>query len=308
MSASQASTGAPAFATDKKRRAYNKPTPLIFHRDGTSTTKRIDHHDQIAYTTPMRHKHKDKQRSPTDSRRIVIGLHSAREALKVHPKAVSEIWVKEGAERSKDLSIFLDFAKKSRVKLFIQKEGALDRIATSHQGVCVFMTHTPELDLDSIAGPEGAPVILVALDEVSDPHNVGAALRTAWLLGAKGILVPENRSAHLTPAAIKVASGGAEHIPLHISGNLADDLTYLKERGFWTYGLSADAKGSLFQTRFNEKVVLVVGAEDKGLRSTTVNVCDELVSIPQTEMGASLNASVAVALALYEVVRQHRSP
>ncbi|MCB0351830.1 MAG: 23S rRNA (guanosine(2251)-2'-O)-methyltransferase RlmB [Bdellovibrionales bacterium] len=240
--------------------------------------------------------------------RTVIGLHASREALKVRPDKITEIWVKNGAERSADLLPFIDFAKKRRIKLLTKPDGFLDKIASSHQGICVLVSETPQFDVDDIGSDHTEKIILLALDEITDPHNVGAVLRTAWLLGAKAVLVPENRSAHLTPAAIKVASGGAEHVPLVNVGNLSHYLTSLKDKGFWVYGLAAEAKSSLWQTKFNERVVLIVGSEDKGMRSTTANVCDELVSIPQQDSHASFNASVAASLVLYEVARQHKNP
>lgn len=244
-----------------------------------------------------------------DRRRIVIGLHAAREVLRVRPNKISEIWLKEGAERNRDLAPFLDFARGKKLKLLMKNDGALDKIAPSHQGVCLYVDETPELDLEALAAkPETEKIILLALDEVSDPHNVGAVLRTAWLLGASGVLVTENRSAHLTPSAIKVASGAAEHVPLLVVGNLANELTYLKDKGFWVYGLAGESKSQLWQTQFSEKVVLIIGAEDKGIRSTSANVCDELITIPQIEPQASFNASVAAAIALYEVARQHKMP
>lgn len=239
--------------------------------------------------------------------RTVIGIHAARETLRVRPDKITEIWVKEGAERSADHQVFIEFAKKRRVKLLTKPDGFLDKIASSHQGICLMVSETPEFDVAEISSDHNEKIILLALDEISDPHNVGAVLRTAWLLGAKAVLVPENRSAHLTPAATKVASGGAEHVPLVNVGNLSQYVTALKDKGFWIYGLAGEAKSGLWQTKFNERVVLIIGSEDKGLRSTTANVCDELVSIPQTVTGASFNASVAASLVLYEVVRQHKN-
>ena len=243
-----------------------------------------------------------------NSIRTVIGLHAAREVLKVRPKAITEIWLKVGAERSRDHIAFIEFAKKNLLKLQIKSGGQLDKIAPSHQGVCVLVNETPDYDFENLSNDPSEKIVLLALDEVTDPHNVGAVLRTAWLLGAKAILVPENRSAHLTPAVMKVASGGAEHVPLVNIGSLATCLTALKKKGFWIYGLDGSASSHLPKIHFNPKVVLVVGAEDKGLRSTTAAVCDELISIPQNTNEASFNASVAAALALYEVARQHQTP
>lgn len=240
--------------------------------------------------------------------RVVIGLHSAREAIKIRPKKITEIWLKVGADRTHDLKPFIEFAKKTSVKLKMQPEAEMNKLAPSHQGVCLFVTDTPEFDIDTISDDPNNPMVLVALDEVSDPHNVGAVLRTAWLLGAKALIVPEMRGSGLTPSATKVASGAAEHVPVVITSNLQIELTSLKDKGFWIYGLAGEAATNLSKTKFNERVVLVVGSEDKGLRSTTRNACDELVSIPQTQNEASFNASVAAAIALYEISRQRQKP
>lgn len=270
-----------------------------------------------------RHPHKNRPHkrehtsgpTQTDKFRYVIGIHAAREVIKVRPRKISEIWLKEGADREHELIFFIDFAHDNKIKCLTKPTGFLDKLSPSHQGVCLLVTETPEYDFSSLRhAPSESPennnvekTILIALDQITDPHNTGAVLRTAWLLGAGAVLVPENRSGHLTPAASKVASGGAEHVPLVVVENLAQTLVELKEKGFWIYGLSSESRQLQWDTRFHEKVVLVVGAEDKGLRTTTAKACDELIAIPQSDNQASFNASVAVALALYEVTRQHNN-
>jgi 23S rRNA (guanosine2251-2'-O)-methyltransferase len=238
--------------------------------------------------------------------RTVIGIHAAREVLKVRPQKVTEIWLRRDYEHSQELTFFADWAKKNGKKLQVRDEGALTKIAPSHQGVAVLVGETPELDLDALGDlPPEKKTILVALDEITDPHNIGAILRTAWLMGARGLLVPEHRAGGLTPSAMKVASGGAEHIPLHVVGNLQHELRDLKDKGFWIYGLAGEGRNELASLRLNEKVVWVVGSEEKGIRSSIRNQCDELVRIPQLSADASYNASVATAIALYETHRQH---
>ncbi len=249
----------------------------------------------------MRH----NERRPSESRRIVVGIHSAREAIRVRPNKISEIWLKEGADRVHELKEFVEFAKTRQIKTKMQPDGVLSKFATSHQGVCLYIDETPEFDLNDLDNNTQEHCILVALDEISDPHNIGAALRSAWLLGAKALILPEMRSGSLTPAASKVASGGAEHVPVVTTHNLQIELTSLKDKGFWIYGLAGEATTALNEVKFNERVVLVIGSEDKGLRSTTRKTCDELITIPQTDKHASLNASVAAAVALYEIRRQH---
>jgi 23S rRNA (guanosine2251-2'-O)-methyltransferase len=150
-------------------------------------------------------------------------------------------------------------------------------------------------------------VMVVALDGVEDPHNVGAILRTAWLMRAEALFVPESRAAHLTPSAVKVASGGAEHIPVHVEANLPSLLQSLKDMGFWIYGLSHKGERSFWQMEYPEKVAWVIGSESKGLRTPVERACDELVSIPQASAAASYNASVAAAIAMTETQRQWQS-
>lgn len=239
--------------------------------------------------------------------RTVVGIHACREVLKVRPHKVTEIWLRRDYERQSELQHFARWAQKnSRVKLQLRDDGALNKIAASHQGVAVMVSETPELDLADLADlPPEKKVILVALDEITDPHNIGAILRTAWLMGAQGLLVPEHRSGHLTPASMKVASGGAEHVPMVTVANLQSELKSLKDMGFWVYGLAGEGRNQLSQLRLNEKVVWVVGSEEKGIRASVRGVCDELVKIPQASPEASYNASVAAAIALYETHRQH---
>jgi 23S rRNA (guanosine2251-2'-O)-methyltransferase len=237
--------------------------------------------------------------------RQVVGIHACREVLKVRPEAVESITLITDFERSADLKIFGDFAKKRGVKLFKKDDAFLKKIASSHQGVCLAVTAAPELEFEEISNDPNEPMVLMALDEVSDPHNVGAILRTAWLTGTRGLLVTDRRAAHLTPAVCKVASGGAEHVPLYISGNLGTDLSYLKEKGFWIFGLAGGANSkSLLQMDLPARVLWILGAEDKGMRSSTRKLCDELVAIPQQDPEASYNASVAAGIALFESLRQ----
>ena len=239
-------------------------------------------------------------------KRTVIGIHSAKEALKIHPQSVTEIWLRSDYKKISDLAPIAQWAEKNRVKLLSKDDGALNKIAPSHQGVAVFLKDAPYIDLEDLAASPDEKLVVLALDEITDPHNVGALLRTAWLLGVKALLVPEHRSSHMTPSVAKVASGGAEHVPLLVSSNLISDLKYLKDKGFWIFGLAGEAKSTLLNTQIHEKIVWVVGSEEKGLRSSVRGVCDELVKIPQTSPEASFNASVAASIALFETFRRHQ--
>ena len=143
------------------------------------------------------------------------------------------------------------------------------------------------------------------LDGIEDPHNLGAILRTSWLTGVHGVLIPEDRAVGLTPTVHKVACGGVEHVPVEETTNFSNYAEDLKKKGYWIYGLSPRGKKSIFELDLPEKVVWAIGAEDKGMRVTTERLCDELVFIPQSSASASYNASVATAMALTETLRQH---
>lgn len=251
-----------------------------------------------------RNNNQNESRAPK-SGRTVVGIHSAREAIKVRPEAVTAIWLKKEQDRNSELHFFADWAAKNKVKVEFRDEGSLKNIAESHQGIAVFLKETPDFDLDSLSADDPEKCILMALDEITDPHNIGAILRTAWLMGVKALLVPDHRSGHLTPAVMKVASGGAEHVPMIVVKNLIQELKALKDKGFWIYGLAGEGKATLLETKLSEKVIWVVGNEEKGIRASVRGECDELVKIPQMSADASFNASVAAAVALYETVRQH---
>src|SRR5690606_29125276 len=141
-------------------------------------------------------------------------------------------------------------------------------------------------------------------DQVSDPHNLGAVLRSAWLLKAQAVLVPQDRAVSVTPTVSKVAQGGVEHVPVVEVSPLDQELKRLKDLGFWIFGMSHKATGSLFTMKLPDKVVWVLGAEGSGLRKPVEKACDELISIPQTAADASFNVSVAAGLALAESYRQ----
>ncbi|HEX4922575.1 MAG TPA: RNA methyltransferase [Bdellovibrionales bacterium] len=146
--------------------------------------------------------------------------------------------------------------------------------------------------------------MLMALDGIEDPQNLGAILRTAWLLGVSGVFLPKGRASPLTAAACKAASGGAEHVPVEIHSNVAVPLKILKDKGFWVFGLSQHGTQSLWKTKIPDKLVWIVGGEASGLRSPSSKLCDELISLPQADADASFNASVAAALAIAETRRQ----
>ena len=234
--------------------------------------------------------------------RCVVGIHAVRELLKVRPRAVGQLWIRDRFEDHADLKELHELAERNKVKIHQYAPGALDKITSAHQGILAFTEERPEMDWEDIKKREKA--VILALDEVEDPHNLGAVMRTAWLFGAQGILIPDNRSADLSPAVSKVAQGAAEHIPVDKDSSLPSQLLRLKEMGFWILGLSHKGKQSLFKINVPEKVVWVLGSESGGIRKSVEGACDDLISIPQSSPDASYNVSVAAAVAMAETFRQ----
>ncbi|MGE0529305.1 MAG: TrmH family RNA methyltransferase [Bdellovibrionales bacterium] len=234
--------------------------------------------------------------------RCVVGIHAVTELLKVRPRAVDQIWLRESYSDHPALRHLADQARNLKIRVHLQSPAVLDKVTSANQGVLAFAREAPELDWEILKTIDSA--YLVALDEVEDPHNLGAVLRTAWLLGARGVLTPAHRSAHLSPAVSKVAQGAVEHVPVDRDNALPQQLETLKSAGFWIWGLSHTAKSTIFEVSIPQKVIWVLGSEASGLRKSVERVCDDFVRIPQLHPEASYNVSVAAAIALAETFRQ----
>jgi 23S rRNA (guanosine2251-2'-O)-methyltransferase len=171
----------------------------------------------------------------------------------------------------------------------------------AHQGVCAEVDPYPYADdAELLAAPDP---LIVALDEVTDPHNLGAVARTAEAVGATGLVIPERRSAEVTAAVCKASAGAVEHLPIAQVRNLADFLAAAKAASAWCYGAAAGAKTSYRQPDYSGGVVLVLGAEGKGLRPRVAAACDDLVSLPLRGRIESLNVSATAAVLLYEILQ-----
>lgn len=236
--------------------------------------------------------------------RSLPGFHAVNEALRVRPDSVEVIWIRKDWEGIRELMQIMEWAEGRSVRVEFKSDQEMTRLVPGHQGVIAHVSDEPELDWESLKS-DGQSMV-VALDGIEDPHNLGAILRTAWLMNAQGLFVPEARSVNLTPGAIKVASGGAEHVPVQVESNLPSLLKSLKDIGFWIFGLSHKAGQSLWEVDYPDKVVWVIGSEGKGMRSPVERACDELISIPQLAANASYNASVAAGIAMSETQRQWR--
>jgi 23S rRNA (guanosine2251-2'-O)-methyltransferase len=180
----------------------------------------------------------------------------------------------------------------------------LERLCGSpdHQGVVAEVAPYPYGDPGALLRREGA--LLVALDQVQDPRNLGAVCRSAEFAGAAGVVIPERRSAAITPATCKASAGAVEHIEVAHVRNLADWLAEAKEAGFWIWGADADAKQSPWQVDLTGPTILVMGGEGKGLRPRVASSCDGLIALPQRGKVDSLNVSAAATALLFEALRQ----
>lgn len=234
--------------------------------------------------------------------RYVVGIHSAKEVARIRPHAVHSLWLKKGWEENKELTWFAEWAKKNNIKTHVQPVKFFSNLCQTHQGLCLVVTERPKFDYKEL--DENTKQTVVILDGLEDPHNLGAILRTSWLLGVKAVFVPKKQGSPLTPTAIKVASGAVEHVPVIEEANLASVIEGLKKQGFWVYGLAQNHTTNLYNVELAEKVCWVVGSEAKGIRKPVLNACDETVCIPQENELASFNASVACAMALSETKRQ----
>jgi len=247
-----------------------------------------------------------------DVRQWLFGFHAVESALRNDPANVERILVETGRQdrRMRDVEPLLTDCRLP-VERLSGKELAKRVGSPRHQGIACAYRQPKALDeQDLLAGLEGwqssddRPLLLV-LDGVTDPHNLGACLRTADAVGARGVIVPRDRAVGLTPTVRKVASGGAEHLPLFQVTNLARVLEQLKQRGVWVVGAAGEADQSIYDCRLgSEPVALVMGAEGSGLRRLTREHCDQLVNIPMFGQVESLNVSVAAGVCLYEFRRQ----
>ena len=237
---------------------------------------------------------------------VLFGFHAVTVRLKTHPGSVAEVHF-DPARRDQRMRAFIERAKEAGAKLVESSDERLTQLAGSprHQGVvarvaAIAQPHSLDDVLDAVEGP---PLVLV-LDGVTDPHNLGACLRVADGAGAHAVVAPKDRAVGLNATVAKVASGAAETVPYLMVTNLARSLNELKERNVWVVGTAEDAEKTIYEVDFKGPVALVLGAEGPGMRQLTRKTCDELVRIPMQGAVESLNVSVAAAVCLYEARRQ----
>ena len=227
----------------------------------------------------------------------MAGIHPVREALRAG-RGLDRILIARGAGGPR-LQEIIDLARQQSVPVRFEPREALDRASNSaaHQGVLAFGAAERYAELDEIAVNAQ---LLVVLDGVEDPHNLGAIIRTAHAAGAAAVVVPDRRAAGLTETVAKAAAGALEHLPVVRVGNVNQTLESLKARGFWIYGLDERATHLYSETDYAKPTVIVLGGEGQGLHQLVKKHCDVLVRIPMAGAISSLNVSVAAGIVLFE--------
>lgn len=237
----------------------------------------------------------------------ICGRNSVTEFLK--NGAIQKLFVKAGRKDERLISI-ISLAEKSHVPMVEVGEEKLDQLSGGviHQGIGALLKPYEFADLDKVLSEwEGKSPILVLLDGLEDVRNLGAIVRTAECAGAAAVLLPKHKSPPVTAAAMKTAAGAFAYLPVCQTGNIRQTLEYLKSKGFWVVGADMDGESLYFDANLKGPVVIVMGAEGKGVGQLTRKMCDFCVRIPMSGKVSSLNVSVAAALLIYEAVRQRSS-
>jgi 23S rRNA (guanosine2251-2'-O)-methyltransferase len=232
---------------------------------------------------------------------VLYGRNAVHEALRAGRRGVHRVWATAGAARE-------DWLRDARVRVdVVAAEEVAQRAGTeAHQGVCAAVEPYPYVSADEILGRPAA--LVLALDEVQDPQNVGAICRTAECAGADGVVICQRRAAHVTPAVAKASAGAVEHLKIARVRNLTDFLLQARESGAWCYGAAAAPHAIPYtEPDWGGAVVLVLGSEGRGLRPRVAGACDALVALPMRGRIGSLNVSAAAAALLYGILQQRDS-
>lgn len=238
---------------------------------------------------------------------VLVGRNAVTEALK-SGRGINKLWIASG-DREGSVAEIAALAKERGIVVQYVERAKIEALAGGHrhQGVLAYVAPVPYAELEDIlkaAEAKGEAPFLVLLDELEDPHNLGALLRTADATGVHGILIPKRRSVSLNATVAKTSAGAVEYVLVARIGNIAQTLKKLKEKGFWVAGADMDGEKAYYEADLTGPLVLVVGSEGKGMSRLTKEACDFIVRMPMVGRINSLNASVAGSILMYESMRQ----
>lgn len=274
----------------------------------------------MSHSPPKKSRNKNRQsqklhhRSARNKDIFIWGVHPVLEALKALPHSVKEIFVEKG-KKGRRLEDLLKVAQQNRIPVTLGQatsEGTHRKAEPSEQersqGVSARII-LPTLSLEELLAKlrkNETPPLILALDSIQDPHNLGAIIRSAVAAGVNGLILPKDRSASITSTVIKVSAGAAFHLDICRVTNLVSSFKVLKKEGIWIFGTAKDSSQAVYETDLTVPACLVIGSEGKGLRPLVAEHCDMYISIPMQGSLDSLNASVAAGIILFETVRQRR--
>ena len=243
-----------------------------------------------------------------NSKDLIYGIHAVQTAIAQSPQSIAEIWL-DGSRHDQRMAEIQRLAKSNALVQHEAQREQLDQLlpGVKHQGViarCKMPATLTENDLFPIIDNASKPVLLLILDGVQDPHNLGACLRSADGAGADALIIPKDKSVGITPTVAKVASGALHNVPLVQVTNLARTMEQLKKAGVWLVGMDDKGEQNLYQVDLTAPVAIILGAEGAGMRRLSKEKCDYLVKLPMVGVVESLNVSVASGICLYEALRQ----
>jgi 23S rRNA (guanosine2251-2'-O)-methyltransferase len=242
---------------------------------------------------------------------VIYGINPVLEALKAERRMLNKILI-AGGKQGAILQTLQQLARERGVPIQVRPKEVLTQLARTehHQGVIGLPAESSYASFeDLLQSARSAPgyALVLILDGIKDPQNLGSLIRTAEACGAQGIIIPKDRAVRVTPAVFKASAGAAAHIPVVRVTNLASTLEELKKEGFWIVGADSKGEKSLYEMKFDMKVGLVIGSEGKGIRPLVLKKCDYTISIPMKGKVSSLNAAIAGAVILFEILRQNQS-
>ena len=249
---------------------------------------------------------REPRRTASNDREIVYGVEPIRELVAAAPASIRVLYVKSGDERR--FTAEIDLVRTGGGRVEFADEAGLERLAgqaARHQGIAALMREYEYTPLDQILAEQPDPIVLV--DGVTDPRNLGALMRSAEGAGVGAIVIAKDRTAGITPAAVKSSAGAWIHLKIARCGNVARTIEQLKEAGYWTAALAPDGDTSIYTLDTSRKLAIIVGSEGRGVRDIVRKGADFVVDIPMRGKVGSLNVSVAAAVALFEIARRRNS-